>query len=543
MILWNGLAKGPTKKRARKLFGLVGGGVLFFLVYRWIFEIFSTLIQSPLGITLIDNFIIVIFLGFFIFLLASGITISIHYLFISNDLSLLMVSPLSNNTIFTFKLIEAIFANSTFFIFMGIPMFIAYGFINQAPWYYFPLMILDALFFLTIPVAISFLGALFIVRILPASRARELMAILLAVVTLGIWLALQIIRASTFDQTSQDFSPQTMTSLQQISQKAIFNLLPSTWAAKTLAGFIKLDWKAIVFNFLPLILLTIGIFLLCIQLSKRAFRLGMISADQAMTMKRKVKRQSDRTSGAFQFSLIFSNATGAIYLRDFKLFLRDTRQLVSILIFGVMMVLLPLIQRPDRIDSEFSLYYPYLFLIIFCAFMSAQISSRLIPMEAKAFWITKILPQASRRIILGKFLLAFSFSTLLSWLAVMIIGIYFQHPWRIFLLALTATFLVSGSLSAIGLLIGIYFPRFDWDHPKRMLSSIGGLLLSVSSLLIVAVIGGVAAVVYLIGNEFQLSQQSLDILVIGIVMILSAIAMIIAILMSARKFDRMEWEF
>lgn len=540
LILMNGFTKGTTKKRSRKLLAVIGGGFIFFFIYTWIFDIFSTLSGvSSLGIGLIDNSMIMIFLGFFIFLLVSGITVSIHYLFISSDLPLLMTSPVSDNIIFSFKLIEAVFANSTFFFFMGIPIFIAYGLITQAELYYYPLMLINALFFLTIPVSLSFLGALLIVRIIPAHRAREIMAILLGIISLALWLALQIVRASTFDRSSQDFSPQTMESLQQISHKALFNLLPSTWAAKALTGFAHSDLKLIALNFFPLVLLMICIFTICIQLTNNAFKQGLISSEQVITLKRKNKTHQQKISGSSDFNLLFSGACGSIFLRDFKLLIRDTRQFVNILLFAAMMVILPLLQKPERFDSEFSVYYPFMFLIFFSALISGQISSRLIPLEGKSFWITKLIPQSSLRLILGKFLLGFSLSTIISWIAVFIISIYFQHPLRIIILALIVTLCYSSALSSLGLLISTYFSRFDWDHPKRMLSATGGLLLSISSLLI----GGIIVFIYFIGNLFQFPLQILDILATGIIFVLSFLFMILANFASAKKLNKMEWEF
>jgi len=543
-ILLNGFTKATPKKRIRKFFSLVGGGVLFFFIYKWIFEILSTLSNFPsLGIGMMDNFIVVVFLGFFIFLLASGITISIHYLFISSDLPLLMVSPLSNNTIFTFKLSEAVFANSTFFFFMGIPIFIAYGLITQAQWYYYPLIVIDALVFLTIPVCISFLGALLIVRIIPPARAREFMAILLGIVSLGIWLVLQIVRASTFVQSSQDYSPQAIKTLQQVSHHYLFDLLPSTWAARALSGFAHSDFKVIAVNFIPLLLVMLCIFSICIQLSKHAFKQGFISSEQSVTLRRKNKVKQYRTKVFPDFSQFFSGVPSAILLRDFKLLVRDARQLVNVLMFAAMMVILPMLQKPERFDSEFSFYYPYFFIIFFSAIISGQISSRLIPIEGRSFWITKLIPHSSVKLIFGKFLLGFSMSTFISWIAVIIISVYFQHPNRIFILAIIATLCFSGALSSLGILLATYFSRFDWDHPKRMLSSTGGLLLSLLSLLTVGIIGGIAVLFYILGNQLQLSQQLLDIFSIAIVFILCFIFIILTTLGSARKLDRMEWKF
>lgn len=539
-IILNGFIKGALKKRIRKIFALVGGGFLFFFLYKWIFDIFISLSTvTIIGRNLIDNFIIVSFLGFFLFLMVSGITVSIHYLFISSDLPLLMTSPLSNNTIFMFKLIEAMFANSSLFFFMGIPIFIVYGLITHAQWYYYPLMILNALCFLAIPISIAFLGALLIVRIIPPQRARDFMAILLGIVSLGIWLVLQIVRASIFDKSSQDFNPGSVVSLQQISQKFLFNLLPSTWAARALTGFANSDLKLIIFNLLPLMLFVACIFTISIQLSKYAFRHGFISSDQALTLRRRKKVQRSGIFDLISVSSFFSSVPGSIFIRDLKLLFRDTRQLTNILLLAIMMVILPLLQKPEKFDSEFLTYYPYLFLIFFGAIVTGQISSRLIPLEGKSFWITRLIPQSSYKIIFGKFLLGFSFSTILSWTAIAIISIYFHHPLHIAILAMTATICFSMALSSLGVLIGMNFSRFDWEHPKRMLSPAGVFILSISVLLI----GGIVILIYVIGNQLQFSLKFLNFFASSAVFLISFTIMIIANWAAAKKFEKMEWEF
>lgn len=543
-ILLNGFTKGNFKKRMRKFFALVGGAVFFIFIYIWAFDLLTVLANNAqIEMALIDNAIMIIFLAFFIFLLASGITISIHYLFISTDLPLLMSSPISDNTIFTFKLTEAIFANSSFFLFIGLPTFVAYGVVTQAHWFYYPLMLVNALCFLVIPVSISFLGALLIVRIIPASRARELMAVLLAVVSLGIWLALQIVRVSAFDRSSPDFNPDSIEQLGQISQQLFFNILPSSWAAKALTGLARADFTLIVFNFLPLLLFAGCIFYVCIKLSKNAFEKGLINSEQAVTVRKKNKAGKKRAIAPHNFAELFSGITGSIFLRDFRLFVRDSRQLTNMLMFAAMMIILPLIQNPDRYDSVFSMYQPYLFIVLFSAIVAAQLSSRLIPMEAKSFWITKLMPQSGLRIIWGKFLLCFSFSTILSWLAVIIISTYYGHPLRIKILALIATLAVSAALSSIGLLLGINFSRFDWDHPKRMLSSSGGLLLSLSTFVTIGVVGGIVALIYFIGGLLQLSPQFLDLAAVVAVIITVTFLVNIINFTSARKFESMEWLF
>ena len=216
---------------------------------------------------------------------------------------------------------------------------------------------------------------------------------------------------------------------------------------------------------------------------------------------------------------------------------------MNILMFAAMMVLLPILQNVDKEESNFAFYNQYIFLIIFCAIISTNISSRLIPLEGKCFWFTKLLPQSELKIIWGKFLLGASFSTASAWLAIIIVSIYFHHPLRITILAIIAAFIVSTSLSSVGLMIGVFFSRFDWDHPKRMLTTTGSLLITVSSLIITAVIGGIIALFYAIGIQLQFSEHFLDIQSVIIGLIISIVTILVVNHISARKLSQLEWEF
>ncbi|MFZ5515807.1 MAG: putative ABC transporter permease subunit [Candidatus Zhuqueibacterota bacterium] len=542
-ILLNGFRRGPAKKRFRKFAALIGGCVIFFLIYKWIFEIFTVLGEdSGLGMTLMNNSLAVIFFGFFIFLFASGITISIHYLFISSDLPLLMTMPISNQTIFSFKLIEAIFANSTFFFFLGMPTFIAFGLMNHAGWLYYPLMLINAFCFLATPITLSFLGALLVIRLIPPARAKEFMSILLGAVSLGIWLALQLVRASQFDRSSSDFNPKSIERLEHISRTAWLNLLPSTWAAKSLAGFAHGNFALIRDNFLPLLALTALMVYASIALSRAAFKNGLISNNQSVTIKKKSRaKQEPATRHSFAETL-FSGPAASMLLRDTKLFTRDSRQLVNLLMFTAMMIVFPLIQRPENMDPAFSVYFPYMFIFLFNAIIAAQISSRLIPIEAGSFWITRLLPQSPFRLLSGKLLVAFLFNTLLAWIAVITIGIYFHHPFRITVLALVISLAISGALSAHGLFFGVSFANFSWDHPKRMIKQSGSFLMSISSMVLIGIIGGFAVGLFYIGKSLEMATASLELLAAGVALIASAIIAIIMTMLAVHRFSHMEWE-
>ncbi len=543
-ILINGFTKGGTRKRYRKMLALAGGGVIFFAIFAWIFEFLNVLANTPaLSQQLINNAILALFLLFFIFLLASGITISIHYLFISSDLPLLLSSPLTEQTIFSFKLIEAIIANSSFFLFVGMPTFVAYGIVQHARWFYYPLMLLNAICFLAIPVSFAFLGALLIIRIIPAQRAREIMAILLAIVSMGIWLIMQIVRASSFDSASPNFKPDNIALLIRLSDFFFLNMLPSTWAARTLEGLVHIDYALILFNFLPLLIIAWCLFYFALKLSKKAFAQGLVGDQQSVTIRKKKRIPPAKAVRKPVPANFLSTPMGSIFIRDLKLLVRDSRQLTTILMFTAMTIIFPLLQQTEQQNYEFGLYRPYLFIILFGAMAANQLSSRLFPLEMKSFWITKLLPQSGLRIIWGKFLLSFSLSTILLWLSVTIISTYYGHPWRIRLLAMLAIMALAFLFSATGLFFGFVYARFDWDHPKRMLSSIGGLLMSLSTFVGIGLMTGIAALSYLLRNLLNFSLLFADIAASAGVILISFTLAIVFNLITAKKLKRMEWQF
>ncbi|MDZ7340310.1 MAG: hypothetical protein ONB27_03065 [candidate division KSB1 bacterium] len=542
LMWWNSFYREPSRKRGRKLLSLAGAAVLFVVIYQWLTEVFLIMAQQSGGDLLMNSSMIMIFGGFFIFLLASGITISLHYLFIASDLPLLITSPLSSDTIFTFKLLEAIIANSTFFLFMGLPTCIVFGYVNRSPWYYYPLMGIDVLLFLSIPVAISFLGALILVRLLPASRAKELSIILLAVITLAIWLTMQLIRGSIFDQQSPDFQPALIESMQRLSKNSMLQLLPGTWAAQILAGIATNRLQAL-WGFLPLVTLNAGLYWLCLKLSRRTFQMGSLAGGRKTSMEMKGQPVKQAALRSFSIGFTLANPIGAICARDFKLFRRDTRQLVNILLLVVMMVLLPIVQPGQELESEFAVYYPYLITLLFSALVSGQMASRLIPLEARTFWITRLLPQSSLRVVLGKFLLACGTSTALSWLAVLIVGLYFHHPLQIVGMSALVALVLTTTMSAVGLYVGAQWPRFDWDHPKRMLTYAGSLMLSLATFLVIALMGIAAAIVFFVGQAWQIPLPLIVMMAIGLNAIVSAIIIVTACIRSAKKIDRIQWEY
>ncbi|MDZ7332195.1 MAG: hypothetical protein ONB13_09790 [candidate division KSB1 bacterium] len=539
-IARNSFLRGSGKRRARSWLALLGGGVFFLFIFNWIYEILSSL-QAADGVRsgLVENFILITLLGFFFYLFIIGNTLTLHYLFIATDLPLLMSSPISNRTIFSAKLIEAIFANSSLFFFMAIPVFISYGMISSAQWYYYPLMLIVAVLFLAVPICLAFLSALVIAKIIQPSRARELLAVILGVASLLLWLALQSVRASSFDRNSADFNPDALLKLQQVSHYEVFNHLPSTWAARSLFELANGNLRLVVLDLLPLLLVVASLFYLAIQLSHHVFREGFIIGAATMRLKKKVSSRSTLTASAQPSRSLISGVAGSVLRRDLRLLVRDTRHFISIAMLGVMMVIIAAMQQRNEPDPEIATWSGYIFIILFSGILAGHISSRLIPIESKSFWITKLVPQPALRIIAGKFSLAWLLSMGITWVAVIFHAVRAHDFGQLVAVAFIITSCITAACCALGLYIASHFARFDWDHPKRMLSPAASPILGLAALALTAMV----IAIYGFGVELQISTEILLWLLVGAVVPVCLIIALVALLGAAQKIQKTEWEF
>jgi ABC-2 type transport system permease protein len=538
--LINGFFKGEKSKKWTKYIALIGGVILFLLLFQWIYSIFVIIHKyQSADLSLIDNFLKIFLHGFFVFLLISGITLSIHQLYIASDLTLLISSPLSAATIFSYKIIETALANSTLFLFLGIPLFLSYGLVIHAPWLYYLVAVVVLFIFMIFVASLAFFISIGVTRLMPAARAKEMLVGLLGLVSVGIWTAFQIIRAHQFDPQSSEFNPQRITAIQQVMQHPISSWLPSTWAGGAIIAIAKFDVIHFSIQLVILLVTTVGIFLSSLFIAKRLFAEGIIGTPLEVSRKKKLPKQG--TIAPSVSSPFFSTHIGTVFLRDIKLLSRDMRQLINLLLLVIMMIAFPIIRGKQIDNSTFSEYVPFIFIIMFSALLSSQLASRLIPMEARSFWIMMLVPTKNSQIWLGKFGVGFISSYIASCLAIIITGIYFHISLRIIILMLIFMALVNTAFTTLGLTLGSFMPKFDWEHPKRMLSTSGLLILTYGTIIIIGLWIGIIVLSYSIGLEFSVPLYILDGLSLIISVIIASLIFIFGLILSQRKLDRLEW--
>jgi len=229
--------------------------------------------------------------------------------------------------------------------------------------------------------------------------------------------------------------------------------------------------------------------------------------------------------------------TQALLGKDWRLIIRNP-QLSTQFVFMLVMILVISIMMP--VPTPISLvqmhenalgYFILLFIIV-----AAQNASRLIPLENKAFWLLQMAPVSNRQILWRKFLLAFLFNQTMALIILVVIKIYHGLAWSPCLELLKLTLVVNLNASAMGIFLGSHFPRFDWEHPKRMLTSAGSILLPVLSILFFAFL----IFLEFVSENFQVPFFSKTSLVPLILLIFGLILLITVFIRSEKKLNQID---
>ena len=536
--------RGEQRGRTRRFFLALVWVVLLYVIFTGVHDFFSVVLQlSGTGPLLVDRILSMMFFVIFVMLLLSGTTVVLHFVFLSSDLRLLLSTPITRKEIFSYKFIESTCANSTMFLYFGLPVLIAYGFTTGATWSYYPFAFLLSLVFLTIPTGLAIVLALLAVRMVPANRAKDALTAIIALVFISVWAGLQFIRVAAFDHRSPEFDSNTVNRLQSLALEPFLNWIPSNIFAEGLAASAHGNWPGAISGLVVLTLISTIFYILSMRMIEGAYRRDLIGCEQLGV--RFGSRAQKKPPQSVNTGYRRTNAIWGTIMRDFRLLTRDMRHISQLLIFAVMMVVFPVVMKRDALEwsGQWALYYPFFFVLLFEALAAGTIASKLVPLESKAFWLSKISPRPMRDNLWGKHFVSFGICTILGWIAVIITAFFNKCAFSMVLVILIAAAAVSFGISGLTIGVGAFFPKFDWDHPKRMLCGSGNLIVNLSVMVYIALSVGLFALGWLI-EEFLWGAMFLTGL-LGVLMMLIAAALLsyIGIQIAYRRFEKLEWFF
>ena len=477
----------------------------------------------PLGL-------IFVYLMFMLFL-SNGAT-AIASLYLSQDLDLILSSPIRSTKFVLGKMLDTLLSSSWITILFLIPALVSYGrYYHTGPSFYgMILLVLPPYFF--IPSAFSILLVTIYSRFVAIGQTRVTRKLIGILGVLGlVCLGNILFRASTeFSFTSMDDVLRIVSILSL--PNAIW--LPSYWVSTSLSEILY-PTKGTVLPYVLLLYAFSGA-LGCITFL--VIRWAHFDAYSRACSHQQVRAIRISTEGRFLESLLsfLPRKRKALILKEYKSFSRDATQLFQLLLLSGICVLyfynFRFIQGlqnglPPERKVWWSIFSTLLNSYIE-SFLVAAVGTRFVfqsvSLEGSAFWLLQTSPLASREILRAKFWAWFAPITLilsvLFGVGVLAIG----GSLTLVILKVFSTICVCYGVVGLGIGLGAYFANFQWEHPSQLAASFGSLVYMLAAVGLVSLSTGVLAALLVVRhytfNEGLLNAGEYGIVVIGLLTLL-----------------------
>ena len=452
---------------------------------------------------LVDVIFAVFFLSLLIMLMFSNAIIAYSSLFRSHETAFLYARPFPVSHIFTYKLSETLLFSSWAFLFLALPLIVAYGINGHAPWYYYPGATLFFGVFALLPAAAGGVATLLVARFFSRSPRRVMLTVGAIVLLLCIGWGIGLLRAYKFGthQAGAAWMNNVLGRL-TLSQNPF---LPSYWLSRGIQGLAagRGGLGEAIYRFMLLLSTALFVGMIGIQMARRWY----------MSAYHRVQCAARRAVGGgrggrwfyrtLERSLVGMNPElRMLVVKDAKTFLRDPVQWSQVLIFFGLLGVYFLNMRHLQYDLESPLWKNFISLLnlIATSLTLSTFTSRfifpLISLEGKRFWILGLLPIDRRNLLYSKFWFAFMGSFFISEGLMVVSDLMLRTSWPVILLHGITVLGICGGLSGLAVGIGALYPNLREDNPSKIVSGFGGTLNLVFSVFFVVLMVGLLAVPY-----------------------------------------------
>ncbi len=554
-----GFTRGRPGKRAGRIIGTAIGIIIFSLVLFYSAKLIN-FVYDKLDIILADTILnIALDYAFgiiFIFILFTGIATTLYILYLSEDMELLLSLPISYRTVFTYKYIEAVTANSYLFLIAGFPFLIAYGITSEFPFFYYPALLIIYISVISLPTSFGVLIGMIIARYISPSRAKEIIAIVGGLLGVIIWLSSQIMPRYV-ENLAPELRLMGVEDIQQyiiaLFDKPFLKVLPSTWGSNALFYIHNGNYGQFALNFISITAVSGLLMFLCIALSKKIYYTGWSGASQVTGGTITGKKRGKKVEIASSRKQGFSFFSGANYLiiKDFKVLIRDTHRVIRVMMPVVMFIFIFFWSFSSQVDAgEINFFIKIetmivlLFPMLVSGFVNVNLSGSNIGGEGLKFWILKTSPVPAKRILRTKIIFSSCITALLGCIIMIIFYLLYKPGILTLIGGLILMVLFSWGDSLICTSVGTFFPVFKPSQSnKNSVSFIGGLLILIFFILYVAFFGGVITGSLILANFLGWTELTAFLIILVIEILVNILLHNILINISAHRLNSIEWKY
>ena len=492
--LWSSRNRAKRRDRGDLVRGCLFGGVglLVFAALFWgAFWVTSQLAAyDELGDFLLRIGLSWLFLTFLSFLAFSGIVTALSTFFLSEDLRLLLATPVAVRRLFYARFARTVLQSSWMVVVFIMPVLLGVGVARCAPCMFYLTALLTVAPFCVIPVAAGTGTTLLLVNVFPARRARDILMLMGLVFAGSIVLLLRFIQPERLLRVD---SLPDVTGFFATLQSPVTPLLPSFWAGETL--FASLGGGGDLLHAGALWTTACAFTVVLCAASERWYFSGFSKSQEARKARFTRLEVLDTLGSVLPLSVVRRN----LLIKDVKVFLRDVTQWSQLLLL-LALVLMYLynfrvldLDRIPYMAGAIKNFYAFLNLGL-AGFVMATIAARFVfpavSLEGPAFWMIRTAPIRLRDFLWSKFWSGLAPVLLLS-LALTVVANEFLGV-APFLKAVTAGGIAAMSVALVGLATGLgaRYPRFAADNAAQIAGSPGGIAFMIAAVsYILAMVG------------------------------------------------------
>ncbi len=486
--------KGGRKEKLR--FGFLSALItllwaVIFVVFVYALRYFTS--EEMFGTIAATKLLSMILITFAFVAIISNMITTFSTFFLSEDLELIIASPVSKPALFSARFIETLSEASWMVLVFGFPVFLAYGRVFSAGWSFYMVSLLGFLCLLVMVTALAIVVVETLVKSFPVRRLRDLFVFVALLIFVGIYLLFRMVRPEDF--LNPEGFASMMDYLSVMSQPSS-PLLPTTWIWETLRPYIT----GYGFEELPLFLgLLVSSALVAFRLAghnhQAAHFVGYSRAFEA----RGARLSRSRIIGLLTRVLkrFLDRTTARLVIKETLLMARDWGRLSQLLLLLalILVYLYNFTRLPSLESAEITqmLKNAIAFLNIGLAgFVLSSLGVRFlfpaISAEGRAFWILKKSPVGLRRILWVKFFFYLVPMLVLGlFLVVMTNRLLGMGTFMSLVSTVTMAFLTVG-LTSLSIGMGVLYADLKQVDANRAFSGFGGLLTMIYGALAVAAV-------------------------------------------------------
>jgi ABC-2 type transport system permease protein len=469
------------------LFGAVAIAVLLAVFWGayWLTWQLST--YAELGDYLLRLGLSWLFLTFLSFLAFSGVVTALSTFFLSDDLKLLMVTPVASRRLFHARFARTLAQASWMVVAFLVPVLAGVGLARCASPQFYVTAVATVIPFVIIPVAAGVAATLVLVNVFPARRARDILMLMGLLFAAAIVILLRMIRPERLLRVE---SLPDITGFFADLQAPASAFLPSFWAGETLFTSLQggHDWLhgAALWTTAFALVVIVG------AASERWHFAGFSKAQEARKARFTRLGWLERLAAVLPLPPVRRE----LLVKDAKVFLRDVSQWSQLLL--LLALVLVYLYNFRVLDLE---RVPYMSGIVknvyalvnlgMAGFVMATVAVRFVfpavSAEGAAFWVVRTAPVRLRDFLWSKFWTGFVPVFLLTETLTVVANRFLGVDPFLEVVSAIAVFFLSLALVGLATGLGARYPRFNAESPTEVAGSYGGVMFMIVAVLFVIV--------------------------------------------------------